>query len=501
MSSYTDLFYCCGIDASSGGYFRPPRSPNQVARLALRHGRSLEKTGPALNLTSLKRNRRIGKRINPVANSQSRPLRGHIAGIDPACLYQTGWGLVLAAGAPRGLLEALAPLRRHRREQASVVQERFYREFHGPSGYRLGETGLDFLSRHGTGPGRADPKRVPYHLLLVGHPDEIPFSFQYQLDFQYSVGRVAFDCLEDYARYAQAVVETERREACTSNSAVFFCTEHPDDPASRQALRQLAAPLAACLEESGVEVERVFARQASKANLQRILGRGDPGTLLFTTTHGMGFPRGHRRQKLDQGALLCQEWPGPQLWPLSCPIPRELYFSGDDGADKLRLNGTICFFFGCFTAGTPQWESFARRENRQAQKTAPFPFVSRLAQRLLAGGRARAVVGHVDLAWTSSYSWVKNESQIHAFDEAFKALLRGEPVGHAMEAFSLKYGEIWASLATLLERNEADHRLAYLWTAANDARNYVLLGDPAVRLARSTGANIGTRTAGSPKTA
>ena len=67
------------------------------------------------------------------------------------------------------------------------------------------------------------------------------------------------------------------------------------------------------------------------------------------------------------------------------------------------------------------------------------------------------------------------------------ATLALAPVGVALDEFSLRYSEI----STLLTEEIADVKagkarddalLARYWTANSDARNYVLLGDPAVRL-------------------
>jgi hypothetical protein len=44
------------------------------------------------------------------------------------------------------------------------------------------------------------------------------------------------------------------------------------------------------------------------------------------------------------------------------------------------------------------------------------------------------------------------------------------------------FGERWAEIATDLQETDGDTEKAWLWMAHNDARNYVLLGDPAVRV-------------------
>jgi hypothetical protein len=404
--------------------------------------------------------------------------------IDVRDLAHAGWGVILPEGREDELRQALAPLLALRQEQAGRLHEHRYRELT----VRRGESKARFLARYGQGPGPADPDILPYYLLLVADPGEASFRFQYQLDVQYAVGRICFPTLEEYAQYAASVVAAERQDRRPARRVSLFGFAHPGDAATAASLSHLVQPLAESLRRNrpGWPVEALLGPAATKAALTERMGGDHTPSLLFTAGHGLGFPPADPRHAPHQGALLCQDWPGPQNW--KGRIPPEHYLSADDIADTAAPAGLIAFHFACYGAGTPRYDTFAK-EGEQPRQIADESFVARLPQRLLAHpkGGALAVVGHVDRAWTFSFEWPEAGSRLQVFESAFGRLLDGYPLGAAMEYFNQRYAELFTDL--LEEREEVRWgaqpdflTLADLWTAANDARSYVVLGDPAVRL-------------------
>ncbi len=415
-------------------------------------------------------------------------------------LSEAGWGVVFPRPADEAVRAALEPLLAMRREQSG---DRF-REL----SFQPGDGKDSFLRRYGAAAGTpADPARVPYYLLIVGGPDEIPFEFQYRLDVQYAVGRIHFDRPEDYASYARSVVDHESTWGGRSQEVTFFGVRNDDDRATELSEQALVRPLAHNLRQRsyGWDVSTVPPEEAGKARLQRLLGGDAMPSLLFTASHGLGFPHGHPRQLGEQGGLLCGDWPGPLK--SNGPVPREHFLSAGDISEDADLRGLVAFFFACYGAGTPRFDGFSHRRPGPPVSLAPAPFVARLPQRLLSHprGGALAVISHVDRAWGCSFLWGGAGSQPQAFEDTLRRLMKGYRVGAAVEKLNQRYAELAVDLTSEIDRDRL-HRLeelrarlppsplaapaagngsdglARLWTAHNDARSYMVLGDPAVRL-------------------
>jgi hypothetical protein len=475
-----------GIDGTTGSYLTAPMSTARAAAVA--RGIAFDRAG----LEELQRKMRCARQLE----------FGTIEGLDPNDLAQVGWAAVFPAVTPdtdaarrqAAIRAALAPLLDHRRAQATRYQERLYQEYSGERGYRRGESKQQYLARLGAGPGPVNPDKVPYYLLLVASPEEIPYRIQYQIDVQYAVGRIAFDAIEDYERYARSVVETETGAIVRQPRAVFFAAAHAGDRATALSRAHLAEPLARHVSDRfagrGWAVDRCFSDQATHARLSDILR--DAPAVLFTASHGIGFASGHEHQRPYQGALLCQDWGGPG----SGPPGRDQYFAGEDLDPRADLRGMIAMHFACFGMGTPMHDEFPRWTSGTAQVLAPQAFVARLPQRMLAhpGGGALAAIGHVDRAWSSSFLWIdvhgERQSQRHleVFESALASIMQGKRAGYAMEHFNLRYAELAADLSARIEEIQihgeapTERELAQLWIFCNDARNHGIVGDPAVHL-------------------
>ncbi len=427
--------------------------------------------------------------------------------VDANDLASAGWGAIFPAARPNSpeaeriqkIREALKPLLDLRREQAGERYGLFNpaRRRREDGAVRPGESVRDFLRRYGTQYGNSpDPDLVPYYLLIVGSPEAIPFEFQYLLDTQYAVGRLDFgDDLEAYRNYAHSVVAAERGNVGAARRAVFFGATNPGDRPTQLSTEHLIKPLFTTFSaDSPLEATLITGAAATKAHLLEVLrGKvtGGPPAFLFTASHGLEFPLDdpQHRQPLQQGALLGSDWRPAERGP----VRPEYYLAAQDLLNDASINllGTIAFLFACYSAGTPLYDAFTQRAfRRYGTVIAERPFVAALPKAMLSlpQGGALAVIGHVERVWATSF-FGGGQHYLQTFEAALQSLLhQGEPVGHALTHFNDRYTSLAAELAQEMELIDPMSagaealELVRLWTENNDARGYILLGDPAVRL-------------------
>jgi hypothetical protein len=406
--------------------------------------------------------------------------------IPPTDLARAGWSIVFTDPPDPAVRDALQALIDHRRGTVQADNLHVHT-------YRPGEPAIDWLNRHGVNPGIVDPSRVGYYLLLVGSPVDIPFDVQYLLDLDYAVGRLHFDTPSEYARYVESVIAAESGDVRRDRVAAFWAPRHSGDPATQLSADHLAMPLSAGSDEAapgvaarqGFRPWRAIGADATRSRLLDMLGgrdatKGRPAFLL-TASHGLGgVPAGQAEQRTLHGALVSQERRPGQ------PVTAEARITGDDVAD-VDVHGLISFFFACYGAGTPAFDSF-RDGDVPARRIALEPFVARLPAALLAHprGGALACIGHVERTWTCSIRSAGG-SRLSLFEDVIGQVLAGRPIGHALGVLGNAYAILSTTLSQQVRSGESStplgrRRLLDLWLERTDAQNYILLGDPAVRL-------------------
>ncbi len=468
-----NLIYVNGIDATTGNYLIPPMDEHDTAQIAL--NQATDK-----------------KTANMLGNVARKSTEKHLGGafdLDLEDITQAGWAVVFHKDESADVKKALGPLIEHRKKgigNDDIVKVLEYRD---------GDTVVGWLARNKVGFGPVDPEKVPFYVLLVGGPDKIPFSFGQLLDAVYAVGRLHFDDLSGYQRYVDSLIRYEKEaKAPTGKDVVFWGPRNKNDRPTMLSSEYLIKPLASgaksVIERASKSAKVVYKSKliepagSTKENLLEVLNPGAgklTPALLFTASHGIGWPNGHANQLPAQGALLCQNFPGLGLGPLK---PGH-YLAASDLAKDARVWGMVAFNFACYSVGTPDKDRFSYKPGTPPPDIAPKPFFSALSKALLShpNGSALGVIGHVERAWQNSIMTEGVGQQIQAFENSIGYILTGLPLGYALKDFNERFAVQSANLTTEIDKANGgkpvpDRQLAQLWLERNDAEGYLLFGDP-----------------------
>jgi len=405
---------------------------------------------------------------------------------DPDDLRQTGWGVLFGANVRAEVKAQLTPLLEHRAKQAHP-----FKVFEGVHG-STAEDVRRWLAEQNVGFATVNPAAgVPFYLLIVASPEDISFEFQYMLDTYWAVGRLHFDSTDGYQRYAEQVVDYETASAVAISRTVgIFAPRNPGDRSTTLLFHQVVRPLAEGAqlfrplgERQNFTLRIAVGEEATKDNLRAMLAGsgGSRPAFLFTGSHG-AYANATVPNRLDRiGSLVTQEWEGA-----GSPLSEACCYSAVDlERDNSDLRGLIHFSFACYSAGCPTFDTYALQLDGTRRRLLDNNIVSRLPQRSLERG-ALAVLGHVDRAFSYSFHNDRFVPQIQDMREVMVNVLRGWRIGRATDQFNLRWAVLSAALSDALRDGPhtgiSEAALATQWVARDDARNYVILGDPAVRL-------------------
>jgi hypothetical protein len=451
-------------------------------------------------------------------DGDARPARFLDAGGDQGSLRDQGWGVIAPRGAEGDRLLALVrPLieRRAEEQDAEVPVYRVPPDLTAPQAVAWLDHKLVGNEYHGD---------IPGYLLMLGRPDQVSFDLQQVLGSAFCVGRLGFDAEADYAAYADKLVRGERAPPRLPR-AVYF-TARDGTPATELGHHRLMQPCIADAQEQRAAgklaaSELVAIEEDDPARgVDRLLAAAaaSPGGLLFSCSHGAGAPRTGWSELAHQRALQ-----GAPCLGGGEHLTAELV------AKAPFVPGGIWLLFACFGAGTPRHSAYhhwlARLQEigeheeelaavlRSLPREGEPPFLAATAQAALANPAGpTALIGHLDLAWSYGFQDLTKMShgeRHRRFHELVAQLLKGTRIGLALGGSLLRARNQMRTEVTIAADAEARAgdtpeeqriRTGHRWMALQDLDGYVVLGDPAARLAVPPRPSASTSTSTSTST-
>lgn len=330
----------------------------------------------------------------------------------------------------------------------------------------------------GVGPFGTKDGQLPRYLLLVGGPDEIPWSVQFAANRRHFVGRLALDD-DALGRYVDCLITGWPAPRSNRMRAVVWNTSGDAMTLAMEAA--LIAPLRDALDrEPGLDVEWIPHACATAAALRESILRTRPA-LVVTSSHGRTGPL---------------EDPAAMRARLGIPVDAaEADINIDAIAKDGALAGAIWLAYACCSAGSDAGSRFAGllpAGSSAAQIVdavgALGASIAPLPQRLLsADPPIAAFVGKVEptFDWTLSERGTGENVVLELVEAVNPALYRPENVGLAFSDYYAGVGQLygWTSDARIAMDAldpEAVRKFIYYTVTARDRESLVVLGDPTV---------------------
>lgn len=330
------------------------------------------------------------------------------------------------------------------------------------------------------------PNRIPWYLLIIGSPKDIPWRVQYRLQMDAYVGRLDLE-LDGLERYVDALLSDWTGSVVQRGAPVFWSVDHGGQDITRVMRRTIADKLArefANDEDHDFDMaEGVLSDgKATHTDLANALCARKPA-FVVTTSHGVTLPLDDSKKLAAQLGLLVDET-NAVLDPGVLTASWSPY-------------GAIWYAHACCSAGCEAVSSFtgvAKAGSTLADTLAALsevgPATAPLPKRLLGGpAPARAFVGHVEPTFDWTLRDVRNGQTMTApIVEAFYNQLHlatRPPIGYALFAYHRGIGSLWRDYYSANEAVDenvgSEDPVRRTKLVASDREAFVLLGDPTVR--------------------
>jgi len=398
--------------------------------------------------------------------------------VDLNCIDEAHWGVVFPEDISSEVRDAVEPLIEIRASQQAGRRFILF--------YRPGESVERWAKRYGVDNLLdPDPEKIPYYLLVAGSPQQIPFRFQQDL-VTYATGRLCFENVIEYQNYIRNLVvyirELEIQQAILETGRTGLLCVAPCRFNQENDFTHLGLEMTGRVREKWIGDKQfpefappLLGNHATRSALLQVLTTLSPEVILFVG-HGLHVPPGSEMSQADwEGALVCQEEDG-----LS-------WFSSADVTPKMQIHNSIWVALACHGAGTPAKSDYSSwfSEREMAHQDQ----VSSLPQRILGDNRpGLAFIGHVD-----SVTGLTASSDL--FSKLLVEIYTGRRLGQAMRHFrerSVVSGDFILRWQDAFEnsgmRPPQRESFAAQWIAWRDARNFLLLGDPAIQICQSSSA-------------
>jgi len=328
----------------------------------------------------------------------------------------------------------------------------------------------------------------PQYLLICDSFENIPLEIQFLFNAFAVAGRLWFNNPNDFETYANKVLQVEKREQETGSKYVM--ASPADDTITFQDTEQIIKPI------MGLS-EKFTPLLSSNFNEKSLLKQAKESRFLALYCHGVGISSDDSSGKEEKAGSFVLKYDSDK---------DEGLLVADEVTSNPFVPGGIFFSPACLGGGTVQNSDYASWLQQESLKEylGSNTKISSIGEAMLRAGKGPiAALLHFDISMGAGAPMfnpitTQNDLQKMVHENMIRKLLAGKTLGKATNVFRWAAGSFYGqAIRTFMQTagslsadkdfldksiGEIVRRMNRYHVIATDMRNFVILGDPAVRL-------------------